>query len=88
MWQTVIDRVTCRKCGKSSPFHLIEATSFLAGVPRAEEIGQHCFDGLHGSRCERDCALPVYQQELNHNSSIGVANKDTNLPCGFPPEQK
>ena len=33
------------------------AAEKITGVPRAEAIGQHCFDILHGSRCEEDCAL-------------------------------
>jgi PAS domain S-box-containing protein len=33
------------------------AAEMITGVPRAEAIGQHCFDVLRGSRCEEDCAL-------------------------------
>jgi len=33
------------------------AAEMITGVPRAEAIGQHCFDVLRGSRCEEECAL-------------------------------
>lgn len=33
------------------------AAEKITGVLRAEAIGQHCFDVLHGSRCEENCAL-------------------------------
>ncbi len=33
------------------------AAEIITGVPRTEAIGQHCFDVLHGSRCEEQCAL-------------------------------
>ncbi len=33
------------------------AAEIITGVPRAEAIGQYCFDVLHGSRCEEQCAL-------------------------------
>ena len=33
------------------------AAEMITGVPRCEAIGQHCFDVLHGSRCEEECAL-------------------------------
>jgi PAS domain S-box-containing protein len=33
------------------------AAEMITGVPRAEAVGQHCFDVLHGNRCEKECAL-------------------------------
>jgi PAS domain S-box-containing protein len=33
------------------------AAEKITGVPRAEAIGKHCFDVLHGSRCEQKCAM-------------------------------
>lgn len=40
-------RITC--------FNL--AAEKITGVPRSEALGQYCYDVLHGSRCEEDCAL-------------------------------
>ena len=47
------------------------AAEVITGVPRAEAIGQHCFDVLHGSRYEEECAFEVSIFRGEHHLRVG-----------------